>query len=147
MKIIVLRNPSSAGATIGKMFIDGIFACHTLEDEVREIPGQPVEAWKIPKATAIPCGTYNVKLENSPHFGPDTLTLVDVPGFQFIRMHAGNDAQDTDGCILLGMMATQRTLVGGTSRPAVTLVKSQVKGALNKGEEVTISINNHEAFA
>lgn len=147
MKIIVLRNSSLADATIGKMFIDGVFSCHTLEDEIREIPGEPVEVWKIPKCTAIPSGTYDVQLRNSPRFGPDTLTIMDVPGFQFIRMHAGNDAQDTDGCILLGLRATDRTLVGGTSRPAVELVKSQVKAALDRGEKVTISINNPEAFA
>ena len=147
MKIIVLRNPSQAGATIGKLFIDGVFTCHTLEDEVREIPGEPVEVWKIPKCTAIPSGVYDVQLKNSPRFGPDTLTLMEVPGFQFIRMHAGNDAQDTDGCILLGLRATDCTLVGGTSRPAVELVKSSVKAALDKGESVTLSINNPEAFA
>lgn len=147
MKIIVLRNPSFAGATIGKMFIDGVFACHTLEDEVREIPGEPVETWKIPKCTAIPSGLYDVELKNSPRFGPDTLTIMEVPGFQFIRMHAGNDAQDTDGCILLGLMATDRTLVGGTSRPAVELVKSQVQAAIARGESVRISIQNQTELA
>lgn len=142
MKITVQRQPSIGGATIGALFIDGAFACHTLEDEVREIPGAPVESWKIKGATAIPAGTYLVTLEYSSRFGPDTLTINRVPGFSYIRMHAGNTSSDTEGCLLLGMRATDCTLVGGTSRPAVQLVKDAVARAVMAGERVDIEISN-----
>ena len=142
MKITLHRNESVAGATVGVLHIDGAFACHTLEDEVREVPGEPVEAWKIKGATAIPAGTYTVALQDSNRFGADTLTLLDVPGFQYIRMHAGNTADDTEGCVLLGMRATEASLVGGTSRPAVALVKGEVQAAIGRGEAVTIEIVN-----
>jgi hypothetical protein len=142
MKITLHRNDSVAGATVGTLHIDGAFACHTLEDEVREVPGQPVEAWKVKGATAIPAGQYVVALQDSARFGADTLTLLDVPGFQYIRMHAGNTANDTEGCVLLGMRATEASLVGGTSRPAVNLVKSEVRAAIDRGEVVTIDIYN-----
>ena len=98
MKITIQRAPSHGGATIGKLSIDGIMACYTLEDEVREVPGQPVSEWKIKGATAIPAGEYRVTLEDSGRFGPDTLTINNVPGFQYIRMHAGNTSADTEGC-------------------------------------------------
>jgi hypothetical protein len=147
MKLNVLRHPSFGGATIGKLYIDGAFTCNTLEDEVREIPGQPVRDWKIKGNTAIPSGTYRVALQNSPRFGRDTLTLLDVPGFEFIRIHAGNTAQDTEGCLLLGMRATDVSLVGGTSRPAVELVKAKVKNAIERGEVVEIDIQNPTEFA
>jgi hypothetical protein len=142
MKLSLHRQGSLAGATIGKLCIEGIFACSTLEDEVREIPGQSVQSWKIAGVTAIPAGIYRVTLEYSHRFGPDTLTLHDVPGFTYIRMHAGNDVTNTEGCILLGMRATDHTLIGGTSRPAVQLVKHEVMAAIVRGETVTIEISN-----
>lgn len=147
MKLTLQRRASVGGATIGKLYIDGVYACCTLEDEVREIEGVPVADWKIKGATAIPSGEYRVTLEDSNRFGPDTLTIHDVPGFQFIRMHAGNTSADTEGCPLLGMQATETTLIGGTSRPAVALVKSEVQQALSKGDAVTIDINNVGALA
>jgi hypothetical protein len=147
MKLNVLRHPSFGGATVGKLYIDGAFTCNTLEDEVREIPGQPVHEWKIKGNTAIPSGTYRVALQNSPRFGRDTLTLLNVPGFEFIRIHAGNTAQDTEGCLLLGMRATDVSIVGGTSRPAVELVKAKVKDAIERGEVVEIDIQNPTEFA
>jgi hypothetical protein len=147
MKLTLQRRTSVGGATIGKLYIDGVYACCTLEDEVREIEGVPVSEWKIKGATAIPSGKYRVTLDQSSRFGPDTLTINDVPGFQYIRMHAGNTAADTEGCPLLGMQATETTLIGGTSRPAVELVKSEVRRALDKGDAVTIEISNAKALA
>nr|WP_315471771.1 DUF5675 family protein [uncultured Rhodoferax sp.] len=142
MIITVQRKPSLFNTTLGKLAIDGTFACYTLEDQVREVVGQPVDAWKVHGKTAIPAGVYKVTLVNSPRFGPDTLNLVNVPGFESIRMHAGNTSEDTEGCLLLGMQATERSLIGGTSRPAVALVKGQVQQALQRGELVTIDIRN-----
>jgi len=142
MKLTLNRRPSVAGATIGKLSIDDVFACYTLEDQIREVVGQPVESWKVHGATAIPAGTYRVTLEHSGRFGPDTLTIHDVSGFKYIRMHAGNTAADTEGCPLLGMQATDHSLIGGTSRPAVALVKGEVQRAIARGEPVFIEINN-----
>lgn len=75
MKIIIRRQPSQGGATIGKLSIDGLFACYVLEDEIREVPGQTVSEWKIKGQTAIPAGEYRVTLEDSARFGPDTMTI------------------------------------------------------------------------
>lgn len=147
MKITLQRRDSKGGATIGKLYIDGAFICHTLEDEVREIEGQPVSAWKIKGATAIPAGTYRVTLEDSMRFGLETLSLANVPGFLYIRMHAGNTSANTEGCVLLGMQATETTLVGGTSRPAVALVKSLVKAAIVRETVVMIEISNARGVA
>jgi hypothetical protein len=147
MKLTIHRRESVGGATIGKLHIDGVFACATLEDEVREIEGAPVLDWKIKGATAIPQGIYRVTLEQSGRFGPDTPTINDVPGFKYIRMHAGNTSADTEGCILLGMQATEVSLVGGTSRPAVNLVKQELRGAIARGEAITIEIINARGLA
>jgi hypothetical protein len=130
------------GATIGKLYLDGAFACSTLEDEIREVPGTPVDVWKVKGATAIPAGIYTIDLEYSGRFGSNTLTLLNVPGFEYIRMHAGNTEEDTEGCILLGLQATDHSLIGGTSRPAVQLIKNEVLAAVARGEGVTIDISN-----
>ena len=142
MKLTLNRKPSFGKSTMGTLYIDGGFACYTLEDEIREVPGQPVAQWKIKGATAIPAGEYLVSLQDSPRFGADTLTLHNVPGFEYIRMHAGNVSDDTEGCVLLGMRATDQSLIGGTSRPAVNLVKSEVRAAIDRGEVVHITISN-----
>jgi hypothetical protein len=69
---------------------------------VRERPGVPVLEWKVPRETAIPAGRYRITLEMSPRFGPDTLTVNSVPGFEGVRCHGGTTKADTEGCIILG---------------------------------------------
>jgi len=142
MKLTLQRRPSLGNATVGKISIDGTFACYSLEDQIREVPGQPVESWKVHGKTAIPAGVYRVTLETSNRFGPDTLTVNNVPGFVGVRMHAGNTSEDTEGCPLLGMQATDASLIGGTSRPAVALIKGEVQRAIARGERVIIEIIN-----
>lgn len=147
MKLTLNRRPSIGGATIGELLEDGVRLCWTLEDEIRERVGEPVANWKIRGATAIPAGEYRVTLEHSPRFGPDTLTINNVPGFAGVRMHAGNTSDQTDGCPLLGLRVTDTTIVGGTSAPAVALVKARVRAALQAGQHVLLSINNPTAVA
>lgn len=147
MKLILQRTHAVGSITFGKLFADGAFFCYTLEDEVREVRGQPVASWKIRGQTAMPstefmCRDYRISLENSPRFGIDTLTINDVPGFVGVRIHAGNTAADTEGCPLLGMVINDGGIVGGTSGPAVKLVKAAVKQAIGRGELVTLTITN-----
>jgi hypothetical protein len=147
MKLTLNRRPSVGGATIGELLEDGARLCFTLEDEIRERVGEPVANWKIRGATAIPAGEYRVTLEMSPRFGADTLTINNVPGFVGVRMHAGNTDRETDGCPLLGLRVTENSIVGGTSAPAVCLVKARVRAALAAGQHVLLTINNPTAVA
>lgn len=142
MELTLQRRRSSAECTLGELRADGVFDCFTLEDVVREIPGEPVAAWKVPGKTAIPAGRYRVTLENSPRFGPDTLTLNGVEGFSFIRIHCGNFATDTDGCVIVGDAVEQSRIVYGTTRSALARLKDQVGAAFKRGEEVWIEILN-----
>lgn len=147
MKLTLNRRPSVGGATIGELLADGKFLCYTLEDEIREVPGLPVGHWKIKGVTAIPAGRYRVTMEHSPRFGPQTLTINAVPGFTGVRIHGGNKHEDSEGCPLLGLKVTTTTIVGGTSGPAVKLVKDAVRAALASGQQVWIDINNPVAVA
>ena len=75
---------------------------YTLEDKFREQKGVPVCEWKIPHETAIPCGTYPLIIDMSTRFKKLMPHILNVEGFDGIRIHAGNTAEDTEGCILLG---------------------------------------------
>lgn len=144
---LLLQRHEGRTATPGELFIDGAFECFTLEDPVRERSGVPVSMWKIPGKTAIGAGRYRVTLEDSPRFGPDTLTIHGVEGFTGVRMHGGNTAADTEGCPLLGDRLAGETIAAGTSRPAVARVKAVVRQAIDAGYEVWIEIRNPELSA
>jgi hypothetical protein len=146
MELICRRRPTVKDTTLGELWLGNERLCYTLEDAVREIAGRPVSEWKVAGKTAIPAGRYRLTLEHSPRFGADTMTLNLVPGFVGVRVHAGNDDADTEGCPLLGMAITDKEedgggIVGGTSRPAVEKVKALVKQAIDCGEEVWWHIN------
>jgi len=106
--------------------------CLTLEDTVRDV--------KIHGQTAIPAGRYKVELQNSPRFGADTITLLDVPNFQHIRIHGGNDVDDTEGCPLVGLELTESGIKGGTSLPALRMLKALVKAAILEKQDVWIEV-------
>jgi len=149
VELVLRRRPTVADTTLGVLFRGSVFECYTLEDRVREIAGQPVEAWKIHGKTAIPAGRYRVQLVTSPRFGPDTMTLCDVPGFSLIRIHAGNDDADTHGCLLVGRAVHEEpTGDGGNlveSRVALAALKDKVVPVIRRGDEVWITIHNAEA--
>lgn len=105
MDIYCRRRPTVKETTFGDLYVPGFTErfCYTLEDAIREIKGQPVHMWKVYGKTAIGAGRYLMGLVNSPKFGPDTLTLLNVPGFDVIRVHSGNSSEETQGCPLVGM--------------------------------------------
>jgi Family of unknown function (DUF5675) len=102
VELRLIREPSVKGATMGVLFVDGVFECFTLEDQIREQAGVPVTTWKVWGESAIPCGRYRVIITPSHRFKRPLPLVVDVPGFEGIRMHPGNHKGNTEGCILLG---------------------------------------------
>ena len=98
-KIKIIRDTFSDESTIGKLYIDGEYFCETLEDKDRFLEAGGV---KIYGKTCIPRGTYQLAITMSNRFKKELPLLLNVPQFEGIRIHAGNTAADTDGCILLG---------------------------------------------
>jgi hypothetical protein len=96
MEIEVVRKEFTENSTIGDFLIDGDFFCHSLEDRVRE-PGV-----KVYGGTAISEGGYDLIIDQSARFRRAMPHILNVPGFEGIRIHAGNTSKDTEGCILLG---------------------------------------------
>lgn len=150
MKLDVIRTQFGKDATNGMLFLDGIFECFTLEDEVRLDK-------KVMSETAIPLGEYEIKLRTEGGFHSKytarygdvhkgMLWLQDVPNFKWILIHVGNTDESTAGCLLLG--ETQQDLdkgkdgfIGG-SGDAYKKMYPKVAEAILSGEKVTIQYSN-----
>lgn len=135
MNLLLQREPSVNGATLGRLSVDGVFSCWTLEDRVRAIGP------KVQGQTAIPAGRYAVVITKSQRFGVMLPLLVQVPNFTGIRIHPGNTAEDTDGCILVGQSRGHDSILG--SRLALAALQPQIAGALARGQQVWIEVQNH----
>lgn len=131
MELTLIRNPKPTH-TPGELFIDGVKFCYTLEHAVRDK--------KIAGVTAIPAGTYRVTYEMSSRFKTTLPTLIDVPGFAGIRIHAGNSINDTLGCILVGTMRGNFDHSLIQSRSALEALRIRIAGAYQAGEPITITI-------
>ena len=112
MNLRVLREPTVEGGTLGALYLNNVWFAWTLEDAVREVDGQPVSTWKVPRETAIPRGRYEVRLTHSARFGRVLPLLLDVPGFEGVRIHPGNTIADTEGCILVGRSRVAHNISG-----------------------------------
>ncbi|MCA3067481.1 MAG: hypothetical protein ING73_11240 [Rhodocyclaceae bacterium] len=146
MNLLLKRRPSNAVCTIGDLYVDGEFECHTLEDPVRENAMLPVADWKIAGKTAIPAGTYKVIITWSPRFKRNLPLLVNVNGFVGVRIHAGNIAADTDGCIITGLVVAPDGLSVQKSRLAFDGVFEVIDAALDSGEDVFLTIENADGW-
>ena len=135
MDLLVRREPSVDGTTIGQMFVNGRFSFWTLEDQIREGP-------KVIHETAIPAGRYRVTITKSERFGKMLPLINDVPGFTGVRIHSGTTSADTSGCILVGMQRGPASIL--SSRIAMDNLQPQIASALAKGDEVWLTIENHK---
>ena len=135
LKIIARRDTYS----IGKLYIDGIYFCDTLEDTVRDINHNGKfdnGEVKVYGKTAIPFGKYSVVYTYSPKFKRKLPLLLNVPQFEGIRIHPGNTAEDSLGCILVG----KNTAVGKLTESKVTSDKlnNLIQTAINNGESIML---------
>ena len=149
MKLIVKRIAKKPTYTIGKLYIDGVYFCDTVEDTDRGLfQGQSldlIKKIKIPNKTAIPTGTYKLTLNVvSPKYSKKAIyqeickgrvpRLLDVPGYDGVLIHIGNSADDSSGCILVG----QNKVVGKVINSTETFRKlyNKIKGQ----KDLTIKI-------
>ena len=143
MELIQLREKSSDISTISKLFQDGVKLCYICEDVVRETySGKWVwkPEYKVPGKTAIPHGRYKIVMDLSNRFQQIMPHLLDVPDFQGIRIHPGNTAADTEGCLLPGKLQSGHTVLN--SRQAYEELFNLLSNYWNKDEEMFINIVN-----
>ena len=106
MELTLKRLHKNPTYTIGKLCVDGVYFCDTVEDTDRGLTQQMSnsynEARKVYGKTAIPVGRYRVVLSYSDKFKKSLPLLNDVMCFSGVRIHSGNTAEDSLGCIIVG---------------------------------------------
>lgn len=136
MKITLNRILLGTVATIGEMSVDDEYICDTLEDRVRPT-GE-----KVYGETAIPAGTYEVKLTYSPKFKQILPEILNVPNFTGIRIHPLNRAEESEGCIGVGEWDGKSENWISNSRVTFNNLMTKLQAATDKKENITITINN-----
>ena len=106
MRLTLIRIANRPTYCIGKLYIDGIYHCDVLEDTDRGLDDKMTEAEilkkKVKGQTAIPSGVYPVYITWSPKYKKPMPLIENVKGYSGIRIHSGNSAKDTEGCLLVG---------------------------------------------
>lgn len=109
--LILIRDIRADEAVLGRLYHNGGLVCYTLENA----------------STLIPCGEYRVQNSKSPKFKRELPLLVSdkVSASRGIRIHVGNTASSSSGCVLVGM-TREVHLLGGSklneSKSAETMV-------------------------
>lgn len=138
--------------TIGRFFVNDTRLCESLEDTDRGLNSNFTEAAiklaKIYGQTAIPTGTYKVILSVSDKFkkkawaakyGGLVPEIVGVKGFSGVRIHPGNTAEDTLGCVLVGENKKAGAVINSV-KCYYELMDKYIFPAWTRKEEITIEI-------
>ena len=107
MNVLIDRKWKKDTYTIGIVHVDGVRFCNSMEDRDRGLRQDmnvgEISRMKVYGVTAIPTGKYKVTMTYSPKYKRMMPQVMDVKGFSGIRIHSGNTAEDSLGCILLGV--------------------------------------------
>lgn len=152
MKLKTARKYRKDTYTIGVFYINGIYFKEAMEDKDRGLNSamsvEEILRKKVYGKTAIPTGTYKVVLSVSNKFktrawakkyGGLVPELLNVKGFEGVRIHPGNSAEDTLGCILVGENKVKGGLINST-KWYYELMDKYLVPAWSRKEEITITI-------
>lgn len=135
MEFILNRDVFAPEFTLGQLVLDGRHYGFTCEDTDRKMESGGT---KVYGKTAIPRGRYRLSATLSNRFKRIMPQIMEVPGFEGIRIHGGNTAADTEGCPLLGL---QRTFNGVMSCAAVnTSLVKLIQEAESQGKLCWITV-------
>lgn len=141
MELILKRTDKTEESTIGELFIYSDFECYILEDKDRGLtqstPLEEIKKLKQYGKTAIPSGMYEIAITFSNRFQKYLPLLMAVPGFGGIRIHSGNKATDSSGCLLTGKFKGVNQVL--QSRLAFNQLFVKLK-AVGKKEKIFITI-------
>lgn len=131
MELKLIRTKSNKEYTEGKLYINGVYFCDTIEDKDRGLfqtmSVDTIKTIKVYKETCIPYGKYKVVLSMSKRFSKVMPELLNVKGFIGIRMHPGNTIYDTEGCILVGNKSSDGVITNSrkTFNALMNILKTQ----------------------
>ena len=142
MEIRVKRIARKDGYTIGQMSLNGVYFCDTLEDTDRGLKStmsvDEILSKKRKGTTAIPTGKYDVILTFSPKFKRVLPLLLNVRGYEYIRIHHGNFPSSTDGCLLVGENKIKGQIIN--SRATLERLMSVLLECEKRKEKISITI-------
>jgi len=142
MELLLQRDARTEKSTTGKLSVDGVFECYTLEDKDRglisSMPLEEIMSKKVYGQTAIPTGRYEVTISYSPKFQRMMPLLNGVPGYDEVRIHPGNSNVDTLGCLLVGHERSADWI--SDSRIAFNNLWPKIDSVIDKGGKVFITI-------
>jgi len=142
MKLLLNRVYLHEDYTIGKLFVNGEYFSDAVEDKVRDAnkDGDLLDEGetKVYGETAIPYGKYKIELSMSPKFKRMLPLILDVKHFTGIRIHKGNTAQDSHGCIIPGENKIKGGVINSTFYE--TKLVDIMRRAILLGEEIEIEI-------
>lgn len=148
MDIYLHRQYKQSDYSVGLLFFGKSMPVFTLEDEKRDV--------KLKHETRIPAGRYEIKLRTSGgmnekykkvyKFHRGMLWLQNVPNFEFIYIHVGNNDDHTSGCILVGcshLIGENKILF---SALAYQRLYEFIISCFDKGEKVFINVVDELIF-
>lgn len=126
-QIIIVRDSYGEECTLGKLYLDGVPVCETLELPWRD---------NTPRASCIPKGTYPVvfRKEAGSKYKYRHLHVLHVPNRSLILFHIGNTAADTLGCILPGLRRGKNAVLSSA------LAFDKLMGLLKGSREIELTI-------
>lgn len=143
IELDLLRNVFLQARTLGILRYDGKdfgFACEDPDRGLEQAMTQAELARrKIKGRTCIAGGVHPIVLANSAKYGPNTLTILS-PGHRLVRIHPGNDEDDTEGCLLPGLELLPLNAGVGKSKLAVDWLESKLVPHLLGGGDAFIRI-------
>lgn len=134
-RLTLTRTSRGVGYTTGILHEKGNILCYTLEPQWRDL----VHEKKVMGRTAIPEGTYQIRMSPSKKFRRMMPYLMEVPNFTGVMIHPGNRVEDTEGCILVGERDKPNTLMY-SRRTFERLYNTLFEQANEEGGELEIVI-------
>jgi len=134
MRLNLRRFLFEQDTTLGLLNVDGEFFSWTLEDLPRTV--------KIKHETAIPTGTYRIELTDKNKWNKVMPHILDVPQFQGIYFHAGNDKDSSSGCVLVAETLVSPSRNAG-SKIAFDKLMVKLRQAWDNKEDIFISVENY----
>ena len=131
MELKIIRIKSNKDFTEGKLYINGVYFCDTLEDKdrglIQSMSVDTIKTIKVYAETCIPYGTYKVVLSMSNRFKIVLPEILQVKGFTGIRIHAGNNIGASAGCILVGRKCADGMVVDSrkTLNALMNIIKNE----------------------
>jgi len=147
-KIDILSYNDNGESTLDLLFWNGRWFCYALEDEARDV--------KVAGETRIPRAMYTLgireevtpltkKYRNRFEWFEFHIEILDVPNYDYVYMHIGNDADDTEACVLVGDDANNNNVGEGyikNSTKAFERFYKMVYPKLKAGEMILIELQD-----